>query len=157
MSNSGHLPPKNPERHRKVTIGRAATRTHLRAERTHGTGTLSQRVRDMPMPEDTKPAPLSDSNPGGLGLPSLAYPEHVQPLSRCRVPTTARRSCRVCLCLRAAVSHIRAYMVSPQAQKAATNTGDPCEVAREETFFGVRGCVHSAHSYSVVKFGATPL
>ena len=79
------------------------------------------------MPEDTKPAPLSDSNAGGLGLPSLAHPEHVQPLSRCHVPTTARRSCRVCLCLRAAVSHIRAYMVSPQAQKAATDTGDPLQ------------------------------
>ena len=79
MSNSGHLPPKNPERHRKITIGRATTRTHLRAERAHGTGSLSQRVRYMLNAGGHKARPLSDSNAGGLGLPSLAHPEHVHP------------------------------------------------------------------------------
>ncbi len=75
-------------------------------------------------PEDSNPLSLSKSHPSGFGLPSLAHHDHVQPLGRCRAATTARRCVRVCSCLRAAVSHILAYMVSPQARKAATDTRD---------------------------------
>lgn len=55
MSNSCPLPLKKTRTSTKITIGREP-RTHLRAERAHGTGTLSQRVRDMLIAGGHKPA-----------------------------------------------------------------------------------------------------
>lgn len=124
MSNSWPIDPKDPERHQKITIGRVTTRPHMRAERPHDTGPSRNVVETCSLPEDTNPLSLSANRTSGIGLPALAHLDHVQPLSRCRAATTARRCVRMCSCLRAAVSHILAYMVSPQARKAATDTRD---------------------------------
>lgn len=63
-----------------------------------------------------------------------------------------------CVCACGLPFHIYLRIWSARKHKRRQPIRAPSrEVAREESLFEVRGCAHSAHSYSVAKFGTTPL
>ena len=155
MSNSGPRDPKEPERHQKITIGRVP-RSHQRAERTHGTGSLSQRARDMPAPEDSNPLSLSANNPSGFGLPALAYRAHVQPTK----PVPCVHNCPLMCPNVFVLAGCRFTYTCVYGQPASTKGGNryarPFGWPRVKILFlRGKGCAHSAHSYSVSKISGS--
>ncbi len=141
MSNSGSRDPKDPERHQKITIGRVATRSHLRAERTHGTGSLSQRGRDMLIAGGLEPAfPLEKppqrvrSSVAGTSRPRSA-PRPVPCGHNCP------QMCPSVFVLAGCRFTYTCVYGQPASAKGGNRYARPLGAAREESFFlKGRGC-----------------
>lgn len=158
MSNSCPLPLKKTRtstknHHRKsgnaaTSAGGAGTRHRLHLATWTGYA-QRQRTRTRFPSQITTPRGRSS---GAEHIPSTFSPSAG---AVCPQPPADMSEC-VCACGLPFHIYLRIWSARKHKRRQPIRA-TPCEVAREESFFGVRGCAHSAHSYSDTKFGVTPL